>query len=72
LQVALALTPVIVFASLFFATSLTLVFAPLLAVVLLLAAILGSLVVYDGESTWPEGAILIGFYVVVAASFWWG
>ena len=31
-----------------------------------------AVVVYDGESTWEEGAILVGFYVVVAASFWWG
>jgi Ca2+:H+ antiporter len=72
LQVALLLTPVLVFASLAFATTLTLVFPTLLAVVLLLAAGIGALVVYDGESTWEEGAILIGFYVVVAASFWWG
>jgi Ca2+:H+ antiporter len=72
LQVALLLTPVLVLASLFFATSLTLVFPPLLAISLLLAAGLGALVVYDGESTWEEGAILIGLYVVVAASFWWG
>ena len=33
---------------------------------------IGALVVYDGESTWEEGAILIGLYVVIAASFWWG
>jgi Ca2+:H+ antiporter len=72
LQIALALTPVLVFASLFFATSLTLVFPVLLAVSLLFAAGLGALVVYDGESTWPEGAVLIGLYVVIAASFWWG
>ncbi len=72
LQVALALTPILVFLSLFFATSLTLVFPVLLAVALLLAAGLGALVVYDGESTWMEGAILVGLYVVIAASFWWG
>ena len=73
LQVALLLTPVLVFVSLFFATTLTLVFPPLLAIALILAAAaIGALVVYDGESTWDEGAILIGFYVVVAASFWWG
>jgi len=72
LQVALLLTPVLVFASLFFATTLTLVFPTLLAISLLLAAGIGALVVYDGESTWEEGAILIGFYAVVAASFWWG
>jgi Ca2+:H+ antiporter len=72
LQVALLLTPLVVFASLFFATSLTLVFPTLLAIVLLLAASITSLVVYDGESTWEEGAILVGLYSVIAASFWWG
>jgi Ca2+:H+ antiporter len=72
LQVALALTPVLVFVSLFFPTHLTLVFAPLLALVLVISAILGAFVVNDGESTWQEGVVLIGFYVVIAASFWWG
>jgi Ca2+:H+ antiporter len=72
LQVALLLTPLLVFASLFFATNLTLVFPTLLALVLLLAAGVTSLVVYDGESTWEEGAILVGLYTVIAASFWWG
>jgi Ca2+:H+ antiporter len=72
LQVALLLTPVLVFVSLFFATQLTLVFTPLLAIALVMSAAIGALVVYDGESTWEEGAILIGLYVVIAASFWWG
>jgi Ca2+:H+ antiporter len=72
LQIALVLTPVLVFASLFFATSLTLVFPTLLAISLLMAAGIGALIVYDGESTWPEGVVLIGLYVVIAASFWWG
>ena len=71
-QVALLLTPVLVFASLFFATNLTLVFPTLLAISLLLTAGIAALVIYDGESTWEEGAILIGLYVAVAASFWWG
>jgi Ca2+:H+ antiporter len=72
LQVALFLTPVLVFASLAFSTNLTLAFPIWLAVVLLLSAWLAAVVVYDGESTWEEGAILIGLYVVIAASFWWG
>jgi Ca2+:H+ antiporter len=72
LQVALALTPVLVIVSLLFATHLTLVFPTLLALVLLISGILGALVVNDGESTWEEGAVLVGFYVVIAASFWWG
>jgi Ca2+:H+ antiporter len=72
LQVALALTPVLVFVSLLFATHLTLVFPTLLALVLLISSILGALVVNDGESNWQEGAVLVGFYIVIAASFWWG
>src|SRR5436309_3573139 len=57
LQVALALTPVILFASLFFATNLTLVFPTLLAISLLLAAFVTAAVVYDAESTLPEGVV---------------
>jgi Ca2+:H+ antiporter len=72
LQVALFLTPVLVFASLFFSTQLTLAFPVLLAISLLLGAAICALVVYDGESTWEEGAILTGLYAVVAATFWWG
>jgi Ca2+:H+ antiporter len=72
LQIALALTPALVFASLFFSTSLTLVFPTLLAVALLMSAAIVTLIVYDGESTWSEGVILVGLYVVIAASFWWG
>jgi Ca2+:H+ antiporter len=72
LQVALALTPVLVLASLLFAAHLTLVFPVMLAIALLFAAWLGGIVVYDGESTWPEGVVLIGLYVVVVSAFWWG
>jgi Ca2+:H+ antiporter len=72
LQIALALTPVLVFASLFFGTHLTLVFPVLLALVLVISGLLVALIVNDGESTWQEGTVLVGFYVVIAASFWWG
>jgi len=72
LQVALLLTPVLVFASFAFATPLTLVFPMLLAISLLMGAGIVALIVYDGESTREEGAILIGLYIVIAASFWWG
>jgi Ca2+:H+ antiporter len=72
LQIALALTPVLVFVSLLFSTHLTLVFPTLLALVLVIQAVLGALVVNDGESTWQEGVVLVGFYIVIAASFWWG
>jgi Ca2+:H+ antiporter len=73
LQIALALTPALVIISLFMgAPFLTLVLPPFLIASVALAAILSALIVYDGESTWLEGAALIGLYVIIAASVWWG
>jgi Ca2+:H+ antiporter len=73
LQVALALVPVLVLASLFIGgATLTLVVSPLLVAALALTAVLAALVVIDGESTWLEGLALIGLYVILAASVWWG
>jgi Ca2+:H+ antiporter len=73
LQVALGLTPVLVLLSfLIGGTHLTLVMAPLLVASLALAAILSTVIIYDGESTWLEGMALIGLYGIIAVSFWWG
>ena len=73
LQVALALAPALVLISVLLGgTALTLVLSPLLIGSLALAAILGALIVFDGESTWLEGVALIGLYVIIAASVWWG
>src|SRR3989440_1125041 len=73
LQVALGLTPVLVLLSFIIGgTHLTLVMAPLLVASLALAAILSTVIIYDGESTWLEGIALIGLYSIIAVSFWWG
>lgn len=73
LQIALALTPILVLLSFFFtSTVLTLVLPPLLVVALILTALLNAFIVYDGESNWLEGLALIGLYVMIAISFWWG
>jgi Ca2+:H+ antiporter len=74
LQVAIALAPALVLISHFFigGAHLNLVLPPLLLASLTLSAIIGALIVYDGESTWLEGLALIGLYVIIAASFWWG
>jgi Ca2+:H+ antiporter len=73
LQVALALTPALVILSPFLGGAhLTLILPQLLIVALALTALLGAFVVYDGESTWLEGAALIGLYIIIAASVWWG
>ena len=73
LQVALALTPILVLASLVIGgATLTLVVSPLLVAALALATLLAAFVIVDGESTWLEGLALVGLYVIVAASVWWG
>lgn len=73
LQIALVLAPVVVLISpLVGGAAFTLVFPPLLLVALALAALVAVLVVFDGESTWLEGAALVVLYAVIAAGFWWG
>ncbi|MGZ3602607.1 MAG: calcium/proton exchanger [Ktedonobacterales bacterium] len=73
LQVALGLTPVLVLLSLVLGgTHLTLVLPALLVVALGLSALLGTVITYDGKSTWLEGLALIGLYCILAVSFWWG
>ena len=73
LQVAIALTPALVLLSLFIGpVPLTLVLPPTLLAGLALAAILGALIVFDGESTWLEGLMLLGLYAIIAASVWYG
>src|SRR3954454_7951 len=73
LQVAIALTPALVLISLVLGTgALTLVLTPLLVGAVILAALLAAVIVFDGESTWLEGLALLGLYVIIAASVWYG
>ena len=75
LQVAIALTPALVLISLFVSGgggSLTLVLSPLLLGAVALSSVLAALIVFDGESTWLEGLALLGLYVIIAASVWYG
>ena len=51
---------------------MTLVLAPTLLAGLSLTAVLGAMVVFDGESTWLEGLMLLGLYAIIAASVWYG
>jgi Ca2+:H+ antiporter len=73
LQVAIALIPMLVIISLVIGGgALTLVLSPLLLGAVALSAILAALIVFDGESTWLEGLALLGLYVIIAASVWYG
>jgi Ca2+:H+ antiporter len=73
LQVAIALIPALVLISLVIGGgALTLVLSPLLLGAVALSTILAALIVFDGESTWLEGLALLGLYVIIAASVWFG
>jgi Ca2+:H+ antiporter len=73
LQIALVLAPALVILSTALGfTALTLVFSPVLVIAVFLAVLIAAIITVDGESDWIEGAALIGVYLVIAASFWWG
>ncbi|MFM8896463.1 MAG: calcium/proton exchanger [Actinomycetales bacterium] len=73
LQVVMFVAPVLVLiAPLVGAAGFTLVLSPLLVACLLLSAIIAMFIMYDGESNWLEGAMLVTLYAVIAAAFWWG
>jgi len=72
LQIALVLAPALVLLSFLTATTLTLVFAPMLVVAVAVTVIAVAFVVFDGESHWLEGVTLIALYVIIATAFWWG
>ena len=72
-QIALVLAPLLVLLSpLVGGVAFTLVCAPLLMAAVLIAVVVVTVIVLDGESTWLEGVALVGLYVVIATSFWWG
>src|SRR4051812_1079523 len=73
LQIALVLAPALVLLSFVIGgATFTLVFPALLVTTLVASVLAVSFIIIDGESVWLEGAALLGLYVVIAASFWWG
>lgn len=73
LQIALLLIPVLVLVSaLMSGPALTLVAPTLLVAALALTAVLVAMIIFDGESNYVEGLALIGLYVIIAASVWFG
>jgi Ca2+:H+ antiporter len=73
LQIATVLAPLLVLLSFVVGgTAFVLVFPPLLVATVVAAVLAVSFIIIDGESVWLEGAALLGFYGVIAASFWWG
>lgn len=69
LQIALFVSPVLVFLSLLMGNPLTLVFNPFELAALGAAVIICYFVSADGESNWLEGAALLAVYIIFALAF---
>ncbi|MCU1461777.1 MAG: yfkE [Acidimicrobiales bacterium] len=72
-QIALVVTPMLVFAGLLFNHHLTLSFSTFEVGALAVAVLVVALVALDGETNWLEGAQLVGLYAILAiTSFYLG
>ncbi len=69
IQVALLVTPILVFLGPFLGHPLELVFTPLELISLGAAVVVTAFIALDGESNWLEGAMLIGVYIIAALAF---
>ncbi|MGB3633280.1 MAG: calcium/proton exchanger [Rubrobacteraceae bacterium] len=69
IQVALLVTPILVFLGPLLGHPLTLVFTPLELGALAAAVLVTGFVALDGKSNWLEGAMLCGLYVIAALAF---
>ena len=69
IQVALLVTPILVFLGPLLGNPLRLVFSPLELGALAAAVIVTGFIALDGKSNWLEGAMLCGVYVIAALAF---
>ena len=69
LQVALLVTPILVFLGPLLGHPLTLVFTPLELGSLGAAVLITATIALDGRSNWLEGAMLCGVYAIAALAF---
>lgn len=69
LQIALFVTPVLVFVSLILGNPLTLEFNELELIALMAASLIAALVSLDGESNWLEGSMLLAVYGILGLAF---
>jgi Ca2+:H+ antiporter len=69
LQIALFVTPVLVFISLLLGNPLQLTFDQFEIVAMIGAALIAALIALDGKSNWLEGAQLLGVYIIIALAF---
>jgi Ca2+:H+ antiporter len=68
-QVGLLVAPVLVFLGMIMGQNMDLVFSPLELIAIVMAIYLTRNLTYDGESSWLEGLMLIGVYVMFGIAF---
>jgi Ca2+:H+ antiporter len=69
LQIALFVTPILVFASLIMGNPLQLTFDQFEIVAMIGASLIAALIALDGESNWLEGVQLLAVYAIIALAF---
>jgi Ca2+:H+ antiporter len=69
IQIALFVAPLLVFISLLLGHPLQLIFNQFELLALMAAVVIAVLVSNDGESTWLEGAALLGIYLILGMAF---
>ena len=67
-QIALLVSPLLVFISLLASQPMNFIFIPIEVVAVTLATLIVSVIAMDGRSNWLEGAQLLGVYVILAVS----
>jgi Ca2+:H+ antiporter len=68
-QVGLLVAPVLVFVGMIIGQPMDLIFSPLELLAIVLAVYVTRNLIYDGESNWLEGLILVGVYFLFAIAF---
>jgi Ca2+:H+ antiporter len=69
IQVALLVAPILIFAGAFLGQDMNLLFTRYEMWAVVLAVFITRTVIYDGESTWLEGLMLIAIYFMLAIGF---
>jgi len=68
-QVGLLVAPVLVFLGMIMGQNMDLIFSPLELIAIVMAIYLTRCLTYDGESSWLEGLMLIGVYILFGIGF---
>jgi Ca2+:H+ antiporter len=69
-QIALMITPVIVFVSYLFGSPMNLVFTTAELTVLFLGVLMVNLIIRDGETNYLEGLLLLFTYSIMGVAFY--